>query len=291
MPTRFSRRSLFTALPGVLAAAQTKSQKSFIHLGCQTNAWAIDPKNLSTFLGVLQKIKGYGYEGFETSFMNLEDHFAQAASVRSEIEKTGLRFFGIHIFLLQYDPKTMIAPMELYRRVVDAGAQLGAERLILSGQSASPNGIPDTEMLKRKVAALNAAAKYAKQMGLACLYHNHSAEFAGDGAEISLLIKETKPSLVQFLFDAGHGYEARADVVEFFKRHKERIAAMHLRDFKGDQQVPLGQGTFPLAAMAAAVKRERWRGWILNEEERLSGVKPGDSAVAPAREALSKAFG
>lgn len=291
MPTRFSRRSLFASLPGVLAAAQSKPKMRPIHLGCQTNAWAIDPKILPTFLAVLQKIKGYDYEGFETSFMNLQDHFAKAASVRSEIEKTGLRFFGIHIFLLQYDPKTLIAPADLWRRVVDGGAQLGAERLILSAQSASPNGIPDSEMLKRKVDALNAAAKYAKKMGLGCLYHNHSAEFAGDGAEIELLIKRTNPELVQFLFDAGHGYEAKVDVVEFFKRHKDRIGAMHLRDFKGDQQVPLGQGAFPLAAMAAAVKKADWRGWILNEEERLSGLKPGDSAVGPAREALRKAFG
>jgi len=291
MLTRFSRRSLFSALPVVLAAAPPKPKLRPIHLGCQTNAWAIDPKNLSTFLDVLQKIEGYAYEGFETSFLNLQNHFAQAASVRSEIDKTGLRFFGIHIFLLQYDPKTLIAPEDLWRRVVDGGAQLGAERLILSAGSASPNGIPDSEMLKHKADALTAAAKYARKMGMACLYHNHNSEFAGDGAEIELLIKKTNPELVQFLFDAGHGYEAKADVVEFFKRHKDRIAAMHLRDFKGEQQVPLGQGAFPLAAMAAAVKKADWRGWILNEEERLSGIKPGDSAIAPAREALRQAFG
>jgi sugar phosphate isomerase/epimerase len=291
MSIQFSRRHLLASLPGALAAAQSKSKMSRIQLGCQTNAWPIDPKNLATFLGVLEKVRGYGFHGFETSFVNLQDHFAQAAAVKPQIDKTGLRFFGIHIFLLQYDPKTLIAPEDLYRRIADGGAQLGAERLILSGRSAAPNGIVDQELLKRKTDAMNAAAKYARRKGLGFVYHNHEADFAGDGAEIGALMRGTDPSLVRFLFDAGHAYLAKVDVTEFFKKHRARISAMHVRDFQGDQQVPLGQGTFPLTALAAAVEKARWRGWVLAEEERLAGVKPGDSAVAPARQALRKAFG
>jgi sugar phosphate isomerase/epimerase len=291
MPIELSRRHLLGALPGVLAAAQTKSKMNRIQLGCQTNAWPIDPKDLSTFFGVLDKIKGFGYQGFETSFMNLQDHFAEAATLKPRIEKTGLRFFGIHIFLAKYDPETLVAPADLYKRVADGGAALGAERLIFSGESAAPNAIVDRDLLKGKTGAMQDAAKYAKRKGMAFLYHNHGAEFAGDGVEIEALMSQTDPSLVNFLFDAGHAFLAKVDVVEFFKRHNTRIAAMHLRDFQDDQQVPLGQGGFPLAKLAAAIEKERWRGWVMNEEERLAGVRPGDAAVAPARESLRRVFG
>jgi sugar phosphate isomerase/epimerase len=78
---------------------------------------------------------------------------------------------------------------------------------------------------------------------------------------------------------------------KFFAEHHHRIIGLHLRDFKGDTQTPLGGGDFPLTALVAAMRKAKWSGWVLNEEERLSGEKPGESAVAPARAALRKAFG
>jgi sugar phosphate isomerase/epimerase len=91
--------------------------------------------------------------------------------------------------------------------------------------------------------------------------------------------------------DAGHAYRARTDIPAFFSRHAARIDGMHLRDFKNDDQVPLGEGEFDLKPLVAAVERTGWPGWIINEEERLNDVKPGDAAVAPARKQVRKLFG
>ena len=55
--------------------------------------------------------------------------------------------------------------------------------------------------------------------------------------------------------------------------------------------MPLGQGEFPLLQLAVAIKKAKWQGWVVNEEERLSGEKPGASAVGPARAALRRVFG
>ena len=41
-----------------------------VHLGCQTNAWPVDARDFSSVLAVIQKLKAWGYEGFETSFAN-----------------------------------------------------------------------------------------------------------------------------------------------------------------------------------------------------------------------------
>src|SRR5579863_498473 len=85
-----------------------------VHLGIQTNAWPIDPRDFANVLAVLAKIKGYGYEGFETGFANVQGQFDHAAEAKAKIEATGLRFFGVHIFLGKYDPDTHIASAELY---------------------------------------------------------------------------------------------------------------------------------------------------------------------------------
>ena len=122
-------------------------------------------------------------------------------------------------------------------------------------------------------------------------YHNHGPEFANNGEEIEGLYKLTDPALVDFLTDCGWAFRAKANVPAFFEKHHKRIAGLHLRDFKGDEQVPLGQGDFPVKALADVIKRVKWSGWALNEEERLSGEKPGEKAVAPARETLRQVFG
>jgi sugar phosphate isomerase/epimerase len=271
-----------TAAPlGALLAGDFRSVK----LGAQTNAWPIEPDRLATFLDVLEKIKAYGFQGFETGFANLSSHFQSPAETRRGIEATGLEFFGIHIFLPQYDPETRIAPATLYEAVARGGSKLGAQRLILSGAPA-----PDQAALTKKVEALNRAGQFARSVGLQLVaYHNHAPEFAHDGAEITVLMHNTDPAEVGFLLDAGHAYEAGANVVDFFNRHHQRIIALHLRDYKSGEQVPLGSGTFPLRELAAAIERSNWHGWILCEEERLKG-KPGDAAMRPARDALFQVF-
>ncbi|HVG39052.1 MAG TPA: sugar phosphate isomerase/epimerase [Pyrinomonadaceae bacterium] len=273
-------------MPAVTAAAKIAARQS-LHVGCQTNAWRIDPRDFSQVLAVLKEIKELGYEGFETGFRNLQGQFGDAPRARREIEQTGLAFFGAHIFLTQYDAQTNIAPFDLITNVVDGAARLGAQRLILSGGPA-----PDKAALGRKIAALDAAGKYAKAKGLRRIsYHNHAPEFSSGGAEIDALYRETDPELTGFVLDCGHAHRAGINVAEFFARHHARIDGLHLRDYRGDNQVPLGQGDFDLRALAAAARRAKWSGWVLNEEERADGTKPGAEAVRPARQALRQTFG
>jgi inosose dehydratase len=236
-------------------------------------------------LAVIRKIKEYGYEGFETGFANMQGQFDRAAEAKRQIDGIGARFFGMHIFLTQYDPATNVAPAELYERVAAGGAELGAERLILSG--APPR---DEAGRKRKAEALNRAGDFAARLGMKLAYHNHGPEVRQNGAEIEFLLRATDPTKVCWLMDAGHAFEAGADVPVLIRKHHARIAGMHLRDFKNGEQVPLGGGDFPLRPVVEAVRETGWSGWVLNEEERLAS-KPGDSAVRPAHEALFRAFG
>ena len=258
---------------------------SDVHVGCQTNAWRIDAREFSNVLDVIQKIKNYGYEGFETGFANVQRQFGRAAEAKKQIADIGIRFFGVHIFLNQYDPETFVAGSAMYEKIAEGGAKLGAERLILSG--APP---PDEAGRKRKADALNRAGAFAQKLGLTLAYHNHGPEVENHGAEIEFLLRETDPAKVWFLLDAGHAFHAGADVPAFIRKHYRRLAAMHLRDYKNGDQVPLGSGDFPLHAVIETIRQTGWKGWVLNEEERLSS-KPGDSAVKPARDALFHALG
>ncbi len=259
--------------------------------GCQTNAWKIDPARFSDLLGVVGKLKELGYEGYETGFRNLQGRFGEAAAARRELEATGLKLLGVHIFLDRYDPATAIAPMSEIRRVADGAAALGAERLILSGGGLLAEGRVNREALQRKAEGLNAAGRYCRSLGLRVAYHNHGPEMSEGGQEIEGLYRLTDPANVEFILDCGWAFRVGVDVPGFFRRHHRRLAGLHLRDFKAGEQVPLGEGGFPIDRLAEVVRAASWGGWLINEEERLSGAKPGESAVAPARATLRRVFG
>ncbi len=288
-----SRRDFLSCLPAgaLLSALPLSAAAAAPRLGCQTNAWPLKAGDFDLFLGVLGELRTLGFDGFETSFRNVQGQYATAAAARARIERTGVTFFGVHIFLNEYDPRTRIAPMDLVKATADGAAALGAERVILSGGGLAKDGRVAGDDLAQKVAGLQDAARYCRGRGLALAYHNHGPEFDASGAEIAGLIERTDPALVSFLVDCGWAYRAGVDLAAFFTKHRTRIAGLHLRDFKAEQQVPLGQGEVNWAPLAAAIRAASWDGWVMAEEERADGSKPGAAAAAPARETLRTLFG
>lgn len=285
----FLAAPLAVASTAALISAAPKS--GGVKIGCQTNAWRIDPNNFDSLLTVLGKLKELGYEGYETGFRNVQGQFENAVTARKQLEKFGLKFLGCHIFLDEYDPETRIPPIELIQKIANGAALLGAERVVVSGGGLIKDGQIPSEVLARKADGLNAAGKYCQSKGIKLAYHNHGPEFENGGLEIERLYQRTEPSLVDFLTDCGWALRGKANVPVLFAKHHKRIIGLHLRDFKDGQQVPLGQGEFPIRELAAAIKKANWTGWVISEEERLSGEKPGEKAVAPARQTLKQVFG
>ncbi len=287
----FLRTAAATAvLPaaGKLLAKAGAKLDGTIRLGAQTNAWAIDPKNLDTFFSVLSQIKQVGYTGFETGFFNLINVFDAPQQAADTIRATGLDFIGIHIAIpfKKQDTQTHLPPASVYEKVARSGKVLGAKRLFFSGAPTSTSAD-----VKQKVEGLNAAGRYAKDAGLNFAYHNHWWEFQSKNDEIETLYTETDPSVVSFLLDVGHAYRGGADVPAFLRKHSSRVVALHLRDYKDGKQVPLGQGTVPLTQVATTLKRLQWSGWAINEEEREDGTKAGLDYIGPSYKALQGAFG
>lgn len=272
---------------GVRALGQEMHTYPGIHFGVQLNAFPIDPGNFESFLGALATVKQIGYNGFESSFRNVQSQFDDAAPARRRIEQSGLTFFGIHIFFSndKYDQQTRIAAREVYEPVARGGAALGAKHLILSGAPSE-----NQEQLKKKIEALNTAGRYARSVGITAAYHNHWWEFESKIGEIDALYTQTDHSLVHFVLDAGHAYHGGANVPSFIRAHAKRIIGFHLRDYKNGRLTTLGTGTFPLAEVAHTIEQIGWKGWVENEEERENLSKNGTEVIRPAFKAMEEAF-
>lgn len=275
---------LTAALPVCLRAAEKSSPRP--RVGCQTNAWEIKAGDFDGLLKRAADLKRLGYEGFECNFRFVEGQFASAAQARARIEQTGMTFYGGHTGLTQN--------AEALDRFVDGAASLGAKHFAVSGSGAIKDGKLNEAALAKKVEGVTRLAKRCQQAGLRLAYHNHSAEFSEGGADIEAMLHRTDPTLVFLLFDIGHAHRAHADVVAFFTKHHARIDAMHLRDIRGEEQVPLGQGEIDYAGFAAAVRKTRWSGWLTVEEENLSkSSEPAaiESRLQTDRAAIRKFFG
>ncbi|MCI0718765.1 MAG: TIM barrel protein [Acidobacteria bacterium] len=185
----------------------------------------------------------------------------------------------------------LIAHGDLLDGVMRTASALGAQCLVLSGQAVSTTGDVEAKALRRKADALNRVAENCEALNLRLAYHNHHFEFESNGAEMEALLEQTQTGLVWLLMDAGHVYRSRVDFASFFQRHQARICGIHLRDFRDDEQVILGQGAVNLGPLAQAIEANKWRGWLLAEEERLSGLKLGEVAAGAAREHIRRVFG
>ena len=110
-------------------------------------------------------------------------------------------------------------------------------------------------------------------MRLRICYHNHAAEFANNGAEIEALVREIDSDVVRLIVDVADATHERADVAGFFAKYHKRIDGFHIRESdKGND------------ALASAIKKAKWTGWVIAEEDK-------DSAAKPARENIRKVFG
>lgn len=277
-----SRRTFLAASSAALAWARSGS----IQVGCQTNGFPLKAGDFPALLQALESLKKLGYTGFECNFRFLESEFGRAAAAREQIGKTGVKLIGAHASMDQISGAKGAA-------ILAGVAAFGADCIVLSGKGLSPEGKFERTALLAKAKELERLGGILQQKGLKLAYHNHNPEFANNNAEINGLAENTNPALVHFLMDAGHGYLGGGNPAAFLSAHSKRIYGIHLKTFKGKEvsgQMPLGQGDFDFQALAAAVKKTGWSGWIIDEEG--GGPRGGNTAaLGPDRQHIRKLFG
>jgi sugar phosphate isomerase/epimerase len=163
------------------------------------------------------------------------------------VARHGLRYFAPHLTMSDLRPAD---------RALAFCRAMGATHVCCSGLlDWNSRGADD---YRRSAAALNALGRGLREAGLQLLYHNHEFEFGRvDGAKtgMDLLLETLDSTCVRLCLDLGWLWIARADPPRFLREHGDRIGAVHLRDFKGQASVPLGQGDMDLPPLLAEVLR------------------------------------
>jgi sugar phosphate isomerase/epimerase len=286
-----SRRTILAGFAGVIAA-RAAGAPDLPRPGCQANGWDLDPNRFDLLLTALKEMKELEFQGFETNIRFLQPQIGRVAEVRAQIEAIGVEFVGAHTNLGNYKTLGLEKAAADLAKAAQQAHQFGAKALVISSGGLSQDGEFTPEALEQKAHMLNLAGRSCADAGIAMAYHNHQPEFRKNAAEETGLVQGTDPKLVSLMFDIGHAWIAYPDVISFFEAHHTRVFGLHVRDFHNKVSVPLGQGEFPLRALAEAIRKTKWHGWLIDEEERADlPHKPGKAATGPSRKTMKEIFG
>ncbi len=291
------RRTFIAGLATTGACISTLAQfgcsprpASRMRLACQTNAWPFK-SGLQGLIPVLETVKSLDFQGFETSFRNVQEGFADPEPARALIEETGLVLTGVHVAAPdQYEPETGIPPMKFLRETAAGSAALGAEYLVLSGRGVSgPDGQLNSGLLKRKTAALLEIAKYCQDVGLTLAYHNHVDDFLNNGAEIDEVLSASQNDLFTVWLCVHNAELAGVDIANYFSTRHTHVTGIHLTNILMD-----GPDDHPFdgVPLLAEIEKAAWKGWLIIEEERTRENRewPGTPRISKSRQHVSKVF-
>lgn len=243
------------------AAAVPLSAADRIRMGCQSRSYAAPNRDVSQFLTYLEDMAAAGYEGFETNYISLEAGFADPAPLRAEIAKRKIELIGLHAGAALHTQEQVTKAEALFAHVAAGVKALGGQYAMLS-----PNAGKDPALWQSKATAIERLAGVCRKAGVELLVHNHVEEARNNFEEFRFLLKN---SSVRLLLDVGHAARAGVNAASFCAEHHRRIAAVHVKDWKGDAnaQVTLGTGDVDVKSALAALRRQKWQGWVIAELE------------------------
>lgn len=218
----------------------------------------------------------------------------------------GLSLHGIHASSGQEKGWTSTeehqrkAGVELVRNRMEMASRLSGSFIVLHPPLLAHDNPESWDSVRRSLDELEPVAK-ANGVGIA-IENMINDDFKG----LAKLLDEYPPEFLGICYDTGHGNMGRAGGIQFIKRRKSRLMALHLHDNNGfhDQHKPLFTGTVPWGELAEllagspchdrislevnsySVKVESFDGFL---KDVLKGAAKFERMVRQARKAKARA--
>ena len=221
----------------------------------------------------IAQIGAAGYRGVELFDGNLLDYPGGAAALRAALAEAGVQLVAAYSganFIFRD-----ILDQELGRiaRVADAAAALSAEHLVVGGGAKRLEGVAPGDY-ERLAAGLEQVVAIAKARGLEAHYHPHLSTIVEGPAEVDRIFSLTS---IHFCPDTAHLAAAGGDVPAMIRKHRDRIAYVHLKGLRKEPFAftPLDEGDLDNAAVIKALAEANYSGWIAAELDAWPDPKGG----------------
>ena len=178
------------------------------------------------------------------------------------------------------------------------------ERLAFSGRIAEhPEAWLPPDRFEALIANLHRAAQLCREEGFEVVLHPHAGTYVETADEIARVMDRLDPSLLGLCLDTGHFRFGGADPAKAVDDYHELIRHVHLKDCltqvmddvkaegKGLEEAlsrgvfcQLGLGDSGIDAVLEALRRHKYRGWFVIEQDQfLRASDTPESVVAVQR--------
>ncbi|HEX8058950.1 MAG TPA: sugar phosphate isomerase/epimerase [Novosphingobium sp.] len=254
MIQQISRRSLlagavamgaFAMIEGTAEAAGKKLFFQRIGLPIGLQVYTLGDEAGRDLDATFAQIAAIGYSEIELPSL----YNRKPAEVRAAADKAGLAISSLHVPPVMRGMGAGLTLGSPPAELAEALGTLGARRGVLPIAPFPENFKPQpgesmqatigrtfaeagADHWHRAAAMLNEKGAALKPLGVALGYHNHNIEFAAIGSTNGweILVKETDPALVHFEVDVGWIATAGLEPAAFLRRHKGRVAQLHVKD-------------------------------------------------------------
>jgi sugar phosphate isomerase/epimerase len=234
------------------------------------------------FDAALAEVAKMGFDGVE--FAGYHKYSGKASELRQKLDDLGLKVAATHI-------GTGTLRGDALQKTIDFHQTIGCKFLIVPGD----RDFTDPEKSKALAETFNQATQTLKPLGMACGYHNHTAEFKkpdGDDKTYWDLFAERTTKDVILQQDCGWTAAAGLDPVEMMKRYPGRMRSTHFKPTvvgnDKSKKAFIGQDSVDWAAVLAGCIQFGGTEWITLEQEVYPEGKTAMESTAISFEALKK---
>jgi len=250
-------------------------------IGCQTYTWEmLGPRWQGSPDDILDLVSAAGYDGIEFSNAMIGDYRRSpdrltAALARRELALAAFAYAADGFT----DPERYEADLAGAEQALAFARAMGVPLCL--GGPAAPSRDDYDRCFAQAVRFYRAVAERGAAAGVTvCVHpHSHYGSLIESAAEYDALLAATEDVGLMFNPDAGHIVRSGQDLMACFRRHRSRIAHVHIKDVDatGNWQ-PLGGGRIDLRELLDFLRETGYTGWIVAEEE--SDAAFADQAAA-----------
>ncbi len=211
------------------------------------------------FDACLDAVAKMGFTGVE--FAGYFGYAGKGAELRKRLDGLGLKAAGTHIRTEQLEGDAL-------KETIDFHQAIGCRFLVVPGS----RDFTDPEKSKALADTFNRVAEQLAPLGMACGYHNHTAEFKTDGGKAfwDLFAERTKKEVI-LQQDCGWTFAAGQDPVAYVKKYPGRSRTVHfkptVREGDAGKKPILGLDSVPWRQVYDACRTDGGTEWIVLEQE------------------------
>ena len=239
-------------------------------IGCQTYTWEmLGPGWRGSPDDILDLVGAAGYDGVEFSNAMIGDYMRSPDRLAAALARRGLALAAFAYAADGFtDPERYEADLAGAEQALAFARAMGVPLCL--GGPAAPSRQDYERSFAQAIRFYRAVAERGAEAGVTvCVHpHSHFGSLLESAAEYDALLAATEDVGLMFNPDAGHIVRGGQGLMACFRRHRSRIAHVHIKDADaaGNWQ-PLGGGRIDWRELLDFLRETGYTGWIVAEEE------------------------